>query len=652
MSCERLSANQEAIRRHPDLLTRLSGHREGKAGTDYQVAPSRRGDLALVVAGADGRRFTYHSAYDPVREAEQQVAAGLTNEPTHVMVLGFGLGYAVEAVLRSLPVAGGAKRVLVVEPDVGVVETALASRDLTSMLRDSRVDWCVGMTPDEVGDRWNQSLDWTALEGLAIIDHPPSRARFGPYFTRLIEKVRYLCHRSKGNLVTLMHAGFEFHANYFANLRPALELPGVGRLFDRFTGVPAVVVAAGPSLDRNIHLLAEVKDRYLIIATDTALRQLVARGIRPHLVVAADPSYENSLDFVGVEDETEVVLAVEPMTHPDILEGFHGPKMVMTFGGGLLNLVQPHREAIGTLVCWGSIATTAFDLARRCGCDPIVFVGLDLSFQDGRLYARGSYSDDVFFDRVHHLTSVEHETADYIATRGTVKIQRADGSVLYTDQNMNLYRGWFEDQFQQSRQTIINATEGGVVTRHVQCRRFAEVMAHVPGSLAPVGAMVQAALHEPVRVDHPGLLRDLEALVRVMRHHESLVRQAVARCRKLGKTRRDLSVAALSGPEKAEFQAVMAAHDEMCDHSQLLAWLSVHQTRFVTRHTMEIKTLREATATKVGEWLAEMEQFFVAIRRFHEFQLPLLETAVKNLREMMAPSSSSLSMTPAGEGTV
>ena len=50
----------------------------------------------------------------------------------------------------------------------------------------------------------------------------------------------------------------------------------------------------------------------------------------------------------------------------------------------------------------GSVATSAFSLALRWGCDPIVFVGLDLSFPGGEYYvetsvdgaARASVDDD------------------------------------------------------------------------------------------------------------------------------------------------------------------------------------------------------------------------------------------------------------------
>src|SRR5262245_28966073 len=57
-----------------------------------------------------------------------------------------------------------------------------------------------------------------------------------------------------------------------------------------FSGVPAIIACAGPSLDRNIHDIAHVRDRALVIGCDTAARPLTHAGVEPHLVVAIDGS--------------------------------------------------------------------------------------------------------------------------------------------------------------------------------------------------------------------------------------------------------------------------------------------------------------------------------------------------------------------------
>lgn len=639
-----LTQNLGALVRHPHVMAVLERVGQGsgaqfanaagvsESGADrFQIETAKNGEKTLVVHAASGKSYSYHSKYDPSGESRKQVATSFQKQ-SHVLVLGFGLGYALEELLRQLPPGNGERRVMLVEPDPLAFSTALSCRDLRSLLSDNRVEWCVGLNPDQIGDRWNQYLDWTAMESLAILEHPPTLSRFPGFFERVKEKVRYLCTRSKGNLVTLMYSGTDFHTNNFLNVAPTMRNPGVARLFGRFPGVPAVVVAAGPSLEKNVHLLREVRDRFLVIATDTALRQLVARDLRPDIVCAADPCYENSLDFVGMEEEREVVLAFEPMTHPDIITSFQGPKLGMTFGGGLIPALQPFREDIGKVVCWGSIATTCFDLARQCGCNPIIFLGLDLSFADGKLYAAGSYSDDLMYDRVHSFSSLEHEITDYIATRGAFELRSPEGKLFYTDYNMNLYRSWFEDQFRQiGDRLIVNCTEGGVVAQYVRCIPFAQAIARWGGEDRQLRKRLADLMAEPVQCDEQGLQSFFRQLRRELSEHLDLAKRGLGAIRKLERLDGSAPLKGLAGEFKMRVLEVLDWHDRLCDHQTLFSWISIHQARFITRHTMEIRQLKADVQAPVRLWIEAIRNFFEAMIRFHEYQMPLLDQASSTL---------------------
>ena len=622
--------NLQALKRQPQLHRKVLAAAEKLDADKYVVEMAKKGVPTLTIKETDAKPVSYHSRYNPLKEAERQVGASYEGQ-THSLILGFGIGYIVDELLSSLTRIVPGPQIFVIEPDIFVFISALKSRDLTELLNSSRIVWCVDMTADQIGVFWNDVLDWTVLDKLAIIDHPPSRRRFKPFFDRVVEKIRYLCNRSKGNLVTLMHAGFEFHSNYFANLAESFMLPGIGRLFNKFNKVPAIIVAAGPSLDKNMHLLKDVKGKFPIIAVDTALRQLTANGIKPDLVCAADPSYENSLDFVGVENEEDVILALEPMTHPDIFSSFKGPKMVMTFGGGLYPIMKDYREPVGKLICWGSIATTVFDLAKNLGADPLIFIGLDLSFQDGRLHARGSYSDDLLYEQVHPYTSIEQETVDYIATRGAYKIVKADGEILYTDQNMKLYKDWFEDHFRQTDRKIINATQGGVVDRFVEISSLQNVINEYEAKAVDVTGILRQAVAAPVKADVKAFYEHLSNIRRRIRKNENSLRKLVASTRKILNNYGELHPDNLTGVAKAEFFDILKTHDELCSDKEIFPWISVHQAKFMTRHIMQVNTLKGDSKASVSDWLNEMSEFFVALDKFHQYQLPLMDKALRKL---------------------
>ena len=74
--------------------------------------------------------------------------------------------------------------------------------------------------------------------------------------------------------------------NFQANRNIIQKNPGVVALTQKFKGVPAIIVGAGPSLDKNINLLGRAQGHSLILASDAALKPLLSQGVLPSVVVS------------------------------------------------------------------------------------------------------------------------------------------------------------------------------------------------------------------------------------------------------------------------------------------------------------------------------------------------------------------------------
>ena len=592
--------------------------------TNYRVEEAKNGEATLAVSDGSGKIINYHSKYNPSREAEQIVDKCYKNE-SHAVVFGFGLGYSTELLLKKLPELNMGPQLFIVEPDPFVFVTALKYRDLSKILSDSRVHISLGSDADEIGEVWNAKLDWSVLEGLAIIEHQPTKNRFGQFFNKLMEKMKYLANRSRGNFITLMNVGWEFHRNNFMNLYEAFGLPGSERLFDKFTDVPTIIVAAGPSLDKNMENLKRVKGKFPIIAVDTAYRHLLANRIKPDFVCAADSSYENSLDFVGVEDETQVILVGELMTHPDIFKVFKGKKIITTFGGGLYPQIGKFREPMGSLICWGSVATMAFDLARKMGADPIIFIGFDLSFCDGRLHTRGSYSEDILYENLHPFTSMENETSEYICERGKFKFIGDKGETIYTDTNMKAYKDWFEDQFQHTEAKIINATEGGIVNNFVDKMTLNEAIDKYLDKGIDVKNRIEDCLKAPVKADCKALDDFLISRKELIEDFCKKIEVVKPVLKELSDSISDKNLNEIKGKNSEKLAVVMNVHDQICENAAIVEWFTALHTKFVTKHTSEVVKLRGLKEVKVGQWLQIVDNLFTTYEEFAKYQLPLLK---------------------------
>ncbi|MBQ2593534.1 MAG: motility associated factor glycosyltransferase family protein [Candidatus Riflebacteria bacterium] len=591
---------------------------------NYKVEEAKNGDVTLAVLDTSGKALSYHSKYNPTREAQQIIEKQYKNE-SHAVILGFGMGYTSEIILEKLPVLNMGPQLFIVEPDPFVFITALKYRDLSRLLSDSRVHISLGSDADAVGEVWNAAIDWSVLSGMAIIEHQPSKSRFSLFFDKLLEKMKYLANRSRGNFITLMNVGWEFHRNNFMNLQEAFGLPGSERLFDKFTNVPAIIVAAGPSLDKNMEYLKRVKGRFPIIAVDTAYRHLLANGIKPDFVCAADSSYENSLDFVGVEDETEVILVAELMTHPDIFKVFKGRKIITTFGGGLYPQISKFREPMGSLICWGSVATMAFDLARKMGADPIIFIGFDLSFCDGRLHTRGSYSEDILYENLHPFTSMENETSEYICERGRFQFMGDDGKLIYTDTNMKAYKDWFEDQFQHTEAKVINATEGGIVNNFVEKMTLNQAIDKYFDKSIDVKSRIEDCLKMPVKADYNALHEFLASRKELIEDFCKKIEVVKPLLKELSDSISDKNLNEIKGKESEKLAIVMNIHDQICDNPAIVEWFAALNTKFVTKHTSEVVKLRGLTEVKVGQWLQIVDNLFSNYEEFARYQLPLVK---------------------------
>ncbi len=112
--------------------TRLAERvRNAERGAGLSIVPSKAGPPSLKVGDA-----ALHSLYDPAREARDWAEHHRKDiEGAYsIAVLGFGLGYHVEELLRVTD-----KPVTVFEPRVEILRTALGARDMSAILAGVRI---------------------------------------------------------------------------------------------------------------------------------------------------------------------------------------------------------------------------------------------------------------------------------------------------------------------------------------------------------------------------------------------------------------------------------------------------------------------------------------------------------------------------------
>lgn len=370
-------------RRHPRLAALVA--EADAAGIERVTGPG--GAATLIESGC-----RLASAHDPAGEGARQAQA-LTAEPVDLLVaLGFGLGHHLEAFRASFPAA----RLLVHEPSPARLRAALGLRGELSWLAAPEVAFAADA--DELAAAFARL--YVAGLRVRVFVHPSLQALDADAaraaLTRIAETKRS-ADLVAGTRIAMMHAWAELAVE---NAPQLLVNPAASSLFGAFQGVPAVVAAAGPSLDRQLETLRGVRHRVLLIAIGQALPALRRAGLEPDLVhVVESKDVSQQLSCAG--DSETLALVVPPSVHPRLFE--------LPVRARFVGYPEPNG-----LACWlaaaagerhwlpggATVAQSAVHLAARLGADPILLVGQDLAFTGGRVYATGSAYDMVSFQEL------------------------------------------------------------------------------------------------------------------------------------------------------------------------------------------------------------------------------------------------------------
>lgn len=243
----------------------------------------------------------------------------------------------------------------------------------------------------------------------------------------------------QSDIVTSLRFSYEWQRNTFLNWRHIPESPPVARLFNSWVGKPIVVVSAGPSLDRDLDELRKVKDKVVILAVGSILNKLLREGIRPDYTLAFDGGWPNYTGhFQGVE--SDVPLIWDGILHWRILDEYKGPKVMMQIWP--LEFLGYLGRPVGFINIGPSIANTVFDLALKMGGSPIILMGQDCAFTDGRSHADGAHL---------YRPVINHEGID---------VPGVGGGTVKTSRTMAVFVHCFAWRISESNATVINTARG------------------------------------------------------------------------------------------------------------------------------------------------------------------------------------------------
>ena len=399
----------------------------------FEVAPSKSGDLT---AFAHGRAL--HSRYNPERESQQLVSSNRTEGTYSAAFFGFGLGYAPVSWAKAFP----SDALIIIEPDPAHFFFALSILDWTPVFSVRDCVLALGAAPSEVCALIEK---FGGFDHCRIIANASQMAHASDYFSELAATIEKSRKKAKVNSFTLEKFSHLWLRNSCRNLEYFPLLSGITRFENRCPArVPALVLAAGPTLEEILPHLAELKKRTIIIAVDTALRACLKAGVEPDFIVLVDPQYWAYRHLAGLSAPSSILIT-ESAAYPSVYR-FVCKEIVQC--ASLFPLGKYFEKRLGTkgvLEAGGSVSTSAWDFARYIGSRRIFFSGLDLGYPSLQTHIRGST-----FEEKMHATSRRTSPAE---TSGIASLFGANmkiekdyaGRTILTDDRMTLFAWWFSN---------------------------------------------------------------------------------------------------------------------------------------------------------------------------------------------------------------
>ncbi len=446
------------------------------------VGIARSGDPIIELGDDAGIVRPLHSRYDPRGEARTLLPAEQDPLATYIL-LGAGLGYAA---LELAPRLSAENHLYWIEADPRLFRTLLERFDFAPVLARARTHLFVGREPREVFERLCANAVALLAAPIHLVAHPPSLQRQPEIYAEHRRAIGDFSRHGSLQLRTTLRLGRRTLENQAANLGRYIGSPGIAPFRGAMRGQPIIIAAAGPSLRRNADLLREAAGRIPILAVSTALRLLLGRGIRPDFTALIDHHRMSRRYFEGIAAEDAPPMITEARAAHEAVAGHRGACLFAS--DRLLDLLlEGIIPAHGALRPTSSVASTAFQFACWMEADPIVFVGLDLSYPGGLLHVPGTAVHNSVVSQVNRFYTLEtRELEYYLALRGRMRMVPAipEGEVP-TEDVLYSYIKELEEAFREYDGEVIDATEGGARLEGTEIATLAEVVARHRDARAP-----------------------------------------------------------------------------------------------------------------------------------------------------------------------
>jgi hypothetical protein len=422
---------------------------------DLQFCKTDLGEINLTLQTGEALHF-FHSQKGALQEALQWFKDLQIADIPLLYVYGVGLGYyylAAQEWLHQDP----SRRIVFIEDNLAVIHRLFETDLAVQILNDPQVQLHFFEDMDKSKELfnilyWNFFLTTLRVSALNLyIDLKNTQ------YNEIQHKIQYDASLKNSLLIEYLEYGVGFFKNFYPNM---LCLEGsflADSLFGKFQNIPAIICGAGPSLEKNLSFLGTLVNKALIFAGGSALNALNADDLQPHFGAGIDPNAPQ-YDRLSTNTAFEVPFFYRNRLLHKAFKTLRGSRLYVTGSGGY-DVSRLFEEKLGiegkSLEEGHNVVNFCLEIAHALGCNPIIFVGMDLAYTNMKAYASGVIENN-------QVNAEMISQPDHVDQAALLKTD-IFGKPIYTLWKWIAESEWIGD-FAKANPDIkvINATEGGL----------------------------------------------------------------------------------------------------------------------------------------------------------------------------------------------
>lgn len=480
----------------------------------------------ILAAKKDGRRLYLAGRRDPKAHPVNQISVlGKIVPNAPVLILGMGNIHYLEELMAQ---TDESVIVMLYEPLFSVFEKQLERVDFEKIFGRRTVALIV----EGINEGGMEGIVRTMLQGdkiplmkyFVLPNYVELCREQVNHFLELLVKITENYYMGIGTKMFFSPYQAE---NFYHNVQ---YIPTGYKAFQLFRAIPddipAFVVSAGPSLNKNIKELKRAKNKSFIIAVDTAVKPLLREGIVPDMFATLDGL--KPLELVKTEQARNLPLLTMVTAANAILDYHTGKKFFYDEGYEYVRkMFEMNGKKLEGFPTGGSVATLAFSLTCHLGFRKIIFVGQDLAYTDNKSHADGTFQDAM----------PEEDTEEFIKVPGNYETE------VPTLKNLDSYRKWFGEYIEwwtRGHKTVfINATEGGARIEGTELMTLSEVIdrecikeVDVSACIDRLEPVFQEEEQEKIRIYQQDTPKQVHQIVTLAREGKKLYQQLDKLCQK------------------------------------------------------------------------------------------------------------------------